>query len=578
MAADRATLIKDGERRAVDVGSQEAQKAFGEGFTLETGETSRPEAQGVADLSGTLGNTSQSQSATQFSSLRNIMDSLTREAASSGPNVRDVLNNFKSQVGGQGVVDPSISGAVIGQEGARRVGNVSDIFRQTLRTVDLLERNKVEQQANVNNLMGQLAQSGMLGQLTGAEFDQIQQTGILPMETLQKINDFVVQQREQPDDAPDKKFISGTDNQQAGVFDPATGQFKPIDTNAVQPSGNFTTFTLNDRAFNVDQIAAPSLNTLNTQLAELGATTNGQTGLILGAVESSTFRTAEQQKALFDAGKTPLDGTNGISKHQSGLAIDVMPDQEYISSIAPTMNANGWFQTAGADDLGHFEFLGKQEPVGADAEVNSFVEQVKSGKLTSNQALNQVSKDKKENLSIELGALPAEVDQDIALVKEKADIVSGLKEHSGLNSSVGPTAPARFAVADRFGAKQDFIASIEQVVSGLSLEALIDAKSRGATFGALSDSEMRILASAATKIGTWTLKDEGGNVTGYNTSEKSFKKELDTISKLLKKGLKGTEGTGDGQKQKIGDTINVDGTSYKVVGFDEDGEPLVDPI
>ena len=90
---------------------------------------------------------------------------------------------------------------------------------------------------------------------------------------------------------------------------------------------------------------------------------------------------------------------------------------------------------------------------------------------------------------------------------------------------------------DKFtGQKQDFIASVEQLVSGLSLDALIEAKERGATFGALSEGEMQILASSASKIGTWKVTKDG-NVTGYNTSQSAFKKELDNINRMLSRGL-----------------------------------------
>ncbi len=66
--------------------------------------------------------------------------------------------------------------------------------------------------------------------------------------------------------------------------------------------------------------------------------------------------------------------------------------------------------------------------------------------------------------------------------------------------------------------------------SQLNLDTLIQAKSQGATFGALSDNELRMLASAATKMGTWAKKDGDGNVIGYNVGEKTFKKELDNIN------------------------------------------------
>ena len=150
----------------------------------------------VGSLAGTLNNKAEnteipdvSSPTTQATTMRNVMDKITRSAydkqASSIP---DLLNKFKSQVGGTGVVSPDIAGGVIGEETKRLTGNVEDIYRNTLRTINTLETLKNERQKNVNDLMGSLAQSGMLSQLTGDEFTQIMQTGVLPIETLQKIN------------------------------------------------------------------------------------------------------------------------------------------------------------------------------------------------------------------------------------------------------------------------------------------------------------------------------------------------------------------------------------------------------
>ena len=48
---------------------------------------------------------------------------------------------------------------------------------------------------------------------------------------------------------------------------------------------------------------------------------------------------------------------------------------------------------------------------------------------------------------------------------------------------------------------------------------------------------MRILASSATKIGSWKNIDKSGKVTGYSVDEKSFKQELDNINKILLRGV-----------------------------------------
>jgi hypothetical protein len=108
------------------------------------------------------------------------------------------------------------------------------------------------------------------------------------------------------------------------------------------------------------------------------------------------------------------------------------------------------------------------------------------------------------------------------------------------------------------GEQQNFVAGVERLRSGLSLDALITAKSRGATFGALSDTEMRILSSSASKLGTWAVTDEGGNVLGYNAAEKDFRAELDKINNFSKLDyiLKG------GDPTNVGVTIQEDGTLW----------------
>lgn len=84
------------------------------------------------------------------------------------------------------------------------------------------------------------------------------------------------------------------------------------------------------------------------------------------------------------------------------------------------------------------------------------------------------------------------------------------------------------------GQQQEFIAGVEQLRSNLNLDTLINAKSRGATFGALSDNELAVLANAATKIGIWTVKNDAGQVVGYNTTQENLQKELDKINNFAK--------------------------------------------
>ncbi len=115
------------------------------------------------------------------------------------------------------------------------------------------------------------------------------------------------------------------------------------------------------------------------------------------------------------------------------------------------------------------------------------------------------------------------------------------------------------------GQEQSFIGGVEQMRQQLTLDNLVRAKQNGATFGALSDGERQMLASAASKIGTWAIKDKNENVIGYDIDEKTFKKEVQTINNFAKLDavLKGAEPASIGAIVKEDNTIwvlNSDGT------------------
>jgi len=176
-------------------------------------------------------------------------------------------------------------------------------------------------------------------------------------------------------------------------------------------------------------------------------------------------------------------------------------------------------------------------------EVSSYVNLVQTGQLTAKQAFDEVSSENKQALTVALATTPNPQDtQQDQIAKDKANLALELKTHNGLDSAVGPFRAARtmFSIQDRFGATDVFIGKVEQLISDLSLESLIEAKSRGATFGALSENEMRILSSAATTLGAWRKTNDKGNV-WFETTEKAFKDELDNISKIFTRAIKSTE-------------------------------------
>lgn len=134
-----------------------------------------------------------------------------------------------------------------------------------------------------------------------------------------------------------------------------------------------------------------------------------------------------------------------------------------------------------------------------------------------------------------------EAQSSVPVMQDKINAVDLLKQHPGLNSRVGTTGFSRgaFAISDTLsGAGQDFAGGIHKLTGGLTLDNLIAAKARGATFGALSEGELKILADSATALNDWEIKDDKGVGTGrWNIDENSFRKELDTIKQLTQRAL-----------------------------------------
>ena len=150
------------------------------------------------------------------------------------------------------------------------------------------------------------------------------------------------------------------------------------------------------------------------------------------------------------------------------------------------------------------------------------------------EAEQKIIKEKKTNL---INSIP---DYDNKMAE-----IDALINHSAMDSRVGPNilglgTTRRFGPlagsADMFGAGEGFAASVHQLTGGLTLQTLIDAKAKGATFGALSNEELQLLADSATQINDWEIKDKDGKGTGeWNIDEKRFREELKKIQDLSAK-------------------------------------------
>jgi len=152
------------------------------------------------------------------------------------------------------------------------------------------------------------------------------------------------------------------------------------------------------------------------------------------------------------------------------------------------------------------------------------------------------------------------------VLSDKIQLIDNIKASSGLNQRVGSNIVSRIpsgfwsgvgkaasivglptlitgALAESSGSGQSFAGDVHRLTNQEFLDKLIDAKSRGATFGALTDREGDALRSAATQLNDWEIKNSKGIGTGiWNIDEKSFNAELDRIKELAQTSLQRSTG------------------------------------
>lgn len=83
------------------------------------------------------------------------------------------------------------------------------------------------------------------------------------------------------------------------------------------------------------------------------------------------------------------------------------------------------------------------------------------------------------------------------------------------------------------GNADDTVALTQQILDQQFLDKLIAVKSKGATFGALSDNEGQALRNAANAIANTAIKDKSERVIGYDMSQKEFSNQMEQIKTLM---------------------------------------------
>lgn len=204
--------------------------------------------------------------------------------------------------------------------------------------------------------------------------------------------------------------------------------------------------------------------------------------------------------------------------------------------------------------------LGKDE-IRFDAQGNEIARGMSSGSGEAGKIvkINGVDymQDAYGNLTLpEVPSTPASPAQ-LEAVDSKIALIDSILNNSALDAVVGPYKINRgnfgpFDIAKR----QDVSASIAQLVDQETLSSLLALKAQGGTLGAISEKELQILQSSATKISKWADPDHPGE---YKIDEKSFKAELNRIkesSQRLKQALQGQGGSNTPTLQQHYRTVN----------------------
>ena len=129
-------------------------------------------------------------------------------------------------------------------------------------------------------------------------------------------------------------------------------------------------------------------------------------------------------------------------------------------------------------------------------------------------------------------------DASVQAIQSQIKNIDDLLESNQYKKIVGLIQGGAGIFPDRWNVgKQDAIAIAKNLTSNQTLQALADAKSKGITFGALSEKELGVVAESASRIAAKLKEDKNKNVIGFTGSEKQFREDLETIKKGLQNAV-----------------------------------------
>lgn len=190
----------------------------------------------------------------------------------------------------------------------------------------------------------------------------------------------------------------------------------------------------------------------------------------------------------------------------------------------------------------------------------SMLDAVNSGTLTIQEALSQYGTSKEgQAMKTELMNLYSQQgghqfnpnNGEYAQMAQQIEDLKALRNDEMMSSSVGPDGLGAFTRTSfapwNWGKKDAYLAKANQVLNNSVLNKLIESKANGATFGALSDTELNMLQKSSNVLNALAIRDKDGNITGFKGTEENFQRAIDNMisqselvmQRMSQKGVQG---------------------------------------
>lgn len=279
-------------------------------------------------------------------------------------------------------------------------------------------------------------------------------------------------------------------------------------------------------------------------------------GLTADMIRAASERTGVSWEALMAmVNQEASGGLSNVAKKNNNFGGLTWNNQEWIKEFGGTKGT----QRPIAEGGNYISFPTKQDGLNAmaslmasygtvvqpeqaeDPEVVAYATLVSNDpNYTKDKALDDIDKEKRGALAQKLAEIPVPTDDRYTeLAKSQLRNINMALSSEGFDRAVGVRAIERWTPfkADKADLIS-FVSSVEQLIDQKTIETLVEAKKNGATFGALTEKELALLQTSASKIANWRVVDKNGKVIGYEVGEQEMQDELNLLKSVIEKGLR----------------------------------------